>query len=463
MTLSLACPIPSAMGFGPFVPEPVARPPVRAITERFAQGLRNVIGIGARSQQIEGRATATCEAEAPTSARLDLAAPHGDPGAEAKRVFTDYLLSLDPTGEPPSEDAFEAVWSALGKALRTELIRRGLWHRPPSFLGVYGFSRWSERGSRLGHGDAIEELLADCYTAIFIHRLSALLIQLKTKPQIEGLVRRAIKNFLHDLQKRHDRLGFRVFKILQSAIKAALAAGELHVLAGDSRIRNTTALGVTPEVDPGALYSQDLEDIVEAWNDHLLPDLITANAGARQRVTDELRGLLLSLPDHGVDGFLVKQVIEPLKNDARHRWNVMRGVEEGETAIEGDDGELIRVVRKVHPDDGVEQRDRLRKLSACMATALDRRQAPPESRADLATLWEYLKSYDDPAAASRLAPQGAARPSSGRSRFPSVRKLAALLSISRGRLPALFRELESLVSACLENIAEGTSAGGEGR
>ena len=451
MSLSLAYPAGApAPGLQPFLPRVAAWRNARALAERLGRWLLNAIGVGANSEQARSRRAMARAADTAGRRRSAAAAP-GDQ-SDTSRVFTDYLLSLDPSGEPPGEEAFEAVWNALGKLLRTELIRRGLWQRPPSYLGVYGFSRWSERGSRLGRGDAMEELLADCYTSIFIRRQGSLLVQLKTKPHVEWLVVRAVKNFLHDLQKRHDRFGFRVFKVLQAAIKAALAEDELHVIAGDARIRNTTALGVTPEVDPESLWDHDLQPIVEGWNDTLLPELITANARARKRVIADLHRLLLELPAHGVDGFFVKQVIEPLKNDARARWHAMLEVEEGDTAIEEEDDGLIRVVRKVYPDDGVEQRDQFRKLSACITRSLDHLPAPAQTRADLKTLWEYLSTCDRPAANRRQGSRGAVETSSGSRRLPSVREIARRLGISRGRLPALFKELEALVTGCLETI-----------
>ncbi len=455
MTLSLAYPAQApALRLRPWLLETTAREGWLALAERLGRWLHNAIGIGAKSQQARGSGAATCEAQALAGGWQDPAHPAElDPGAQ--RVFTDYLLSLDPSGEPPGEQAFEAVWNALGQLLRTELIRRGLWQRPPSYLGVYGHSRWSERGSRPGQGDALEGLLADCYAAIFIHRQSSLLVQLKTKPHVEWLVVRAVKNFLHDLQKKHDRFGFRVFKILQAAIKGALSRGELHVIAGDARIRNTTALGVSPEVDPESLSDHDLEPIVESWNDSLLPELVTANAKARKRVIADLRGLLLSLPAHGVDGFFVQQVIEPLKNDARARWHAMLEVEKGDTAIESDDEGLIRVVRKVYPDDGVEQRDRFAKLSACVVASLDHLPAPAQTRADLKTLWEYLCTCDESAAGQASNGRMVTTTTTpGSRRLPSVREIARQLGISRGRLPALFKELEGLVSACLETITQ---------
>ena len=70
---------------------------------------------------------------------------------------------------------------------------------------------------------------------------------------------------------------------------------------------------------------------------------------------------------------------------------------------------------------------------------------------DLTTLWKYLCTYDDPAA------HGTAEP---RNRFPSMRKLARQLEIPRGKMPALFKELKSMVSVCQDIIAGDTAVGG---
>lgn len=287
------------------------------------------------------------------------------------QVFTDYVRSLDPSGEPPDAETFDEVWSALGRALGSELKKRGLWKSPPSYLGIYGFEHWTVAGSRPGRDDALEELLTSCYTHIFIRRLSGLRVQLKVKSSIEGLVFRGIRNFLHDLQKKHDPFGFRVFEILRSAVREALAAGELYVLAGDSRIRNDTALGFKPGVDAADFANAELEGIVRGWNDALLPDLITANAKARLRVIADVQSLISRLPSNDVDGFVFKQLIKPLKKDARARWSAMLEVAEGDTAIETDDDELLSIVRMVHPDTSVEDRDSFLKLSGCMAESLD--------------------------------------------------------------------------------------------
>ena len=425
------------------------------IVEYLATGW-SAIGAAATVSKASSRSTEACEAATPGYNQRPPANKRADrtrgkelgPTNPVKQVFTDYLQSLDPSGEPPDAESFDEVWSALDRALRSELKKRGLWESSPSYLGVYGFEHWTA-GSQPGHGDALEELLADCYSHIFIRRLGSLKVQLKVKPNIEGLVFRGIRNFLHDVQKKHDPFGFRVFEILRSAIREALAAEELFVLAGDSRIRNDTALGFTPEVDPADLAGTDLKDIVRGWNDTLLPDLITANGKARQRLIADLQSLLSKLPSVGVDGFFFKQLIEPLKNDAGARWCALLAVAEGETAIESSDEELLSIVRMVQPDTSVEERDSFEKLSGCMAESLDRLRQPARTRAHLSTLWEFLRTY---AADPKPDPQpqkDAVEPLSNPGRFPSARKLARLLRIPRDRLPELFQVVGDLVSRCL--------------
>ncbi len=83
-----------------------------------------------------------------------------------KRIFTEYVRSLAADIEPTEED-FDAVWKKLGDALRHKMVERSLWGAPPSYLGVCGSNSWSEK-------DAFEELLCDCYSFSFVHRLSGL-------------------------------------------------------------------------------------------------------------------------------------------------------------------------------------------------------------------------------------------------------------------------------------------------
>ncbi len=393
-----------------------------------------------------------------------------------RQVFSNYVRSLDSAGQPPDPQNFDDLWSALGQALRNELKKRGLWDTSPSFLGVYGYESWHSRAvvTHETSAQALEELLAGCYAHIFVRRLGGLKAQLAIKPNIDGLVFLGIRNFLHDLQKRHDPLGFRVFEILRSAIRGALKAGDVALLGGDRRIRNDTLLGVAgpsaPSVEGDAGSEERLEVTVKGWNDTLLPDLVTARGEARVLVIARLQSLVIGLPEDGFHSFTFKQIIEPLKNDARARWGALLDLEEGETALDSlEEGSPVMVRRtpaSAAPDVELEEHDSYDRLVSCVSERIDRRaRSAADSHAMtsggsaggevasgtqyLSRLWEFLHTRSgatrNPAAATaaRVEMAGASDDEQ-----LSARKLGKLLHIPRERIPSLFDSLRQLVDRC---------------
>ncbi len=378
-------------------------------------------------------------ASEPTAARMAGSNEAGE------LLFTGYVRALDPSGEPPDAESFEQVWAALGRVLISELKKRGLWDSPPSYLGVYGHGSWRSTGQEQLIGEALEELVAGCYSHIFIRRLGGLEAQLKVKPNIEGLIFLGVRNFLHDAQKRHDPLGFRIFDVLRRALNGALADGELVLLRGGRKLRNENVFGFDEGADPDGLAGEELGATVERWNDILLPDLVTARGKALERVVGILRNLVSRLAGRGFSAFTFKQLIDPLKNDARARWSALRSAEEGPTAIESD-GDLSILVRQIQPDTEVEDRDGFDKLSACMAESLERRQEAARTRAYQSALWQYLRGFALGAAGDGM---------------PSGRKLARHLGIPRDRLPGLFETLGEMVQACRVAISRKPANSGE--
>ncbi len=347
------------------------------------------------------------------------------------QLFTDYVRSLDPAGEPPDGENFGCCWRELRRLLVRELRKKGLLNSPPSYLGIHGAERWVESDwsvESIAPGtcqDALEELVAECYPYIFVSRLKRLLDHLRIKPSIDGLVVLNVRHFLYEAQKKHDPLGFRLFKILHAAVDTAVDAAVLFVLKGDPRIRNDTVLGFRPETDPGELPPVQLEEIVRQWNDVLLPEMVEGRGKARKWVVTSLRTFLARLPAEGVAGFTFRELIDPLKNDVRARWAGQFELARGETGIE--DGGAVPVVG---PDSGIEIRDGFRKLRQCVDESLDRLEAPPKTKGDLRTLW---REQHDRAEHGEHASQ---------------RKLAAELGIPRRRLSRLLSTLGELIEAC---------------
>lgn len=359
-------------------------------------------------------------------------------------AFTEYIRSLEPGGEPPPQERFEAFWVALRNAMIRELRKRGLWMTSPRCLGIYGPPGWSS-------GDALEELLVDCY-AFIISRLRGLKAQLEQKPDIEGLLALNIQHFLYETQKKHDPLGFRIFKILQAATREAIAEGALFVVEGDPRIRNDTVLAFAPQADAREVAEvASLREPVGEWSDDLLPDLILAFGRGLGRVRSKLKDHILDLGRLGIEAFRFGELIGPLKSEVRARWSAFWQHSEGTVAVEDDAGELVHLVRLVQPDTGFEERESFLRLLACVDENIERLEEPDPARAHLQRLWWYLRGC--------VAESSQDQPASSRADRtpPSRRRIASLLGIPRNRLTELLATLGRLVEACRADISGKTA------
>jgi hypothetical protein len=320
------------------------------------------------------------------------------------------------------------VREALRAALVGELRRRGLWNAPPSYLGVYGCATWEE---------GLEELLAECHAFVFVDRRRSLEAQLGVKPNIDGLVFLSVRHFVHERQREHDPLGSQVFQVLQAAVRGAVAAGELSVLAGDARIRNDTVLGFQPDADPAATAGAEaLRSAAARWNDDLLPDLVTLRGRRQEEVVERLHRHLAGLAGEGVVAFRFKDLIDPLKADVRRRWAALLEPAVGEAGVERGDDDATRMVRLVRPDIGFEERQLFRYLVACVLAAIERLDVSAGTRGYLTTLWQFLRVE---------AAGGRAEGGEGRL---SRRRIAELLDIPRDRLPELYATLGRLLQGC---------------
>jgi len=364
------------------------------------------------------------------------------------QVFTDYVRSLDPAGAPPDPETFERVLEPLRRELQRELKRRGLWDGSPRYLGILGHDRWLGPEG-IPRGGAMDELLADAYEFIFVVRLRSLVAHLEVKPQIEGLVRLNVRHLLHEAQKKHDPLGYRVFQIADAAIRQAVERGRLHIAAGGPAIRNETVLAFRADTDPGSLPPAQLEETVHRWNDDLLPELVTGRGKTREEVVADLRGRIEGLTDAGVEGFTFRELIDPLKHDARTRWRALHGLSDQETGFEGggaDEDETPQVVPLVHPDTSVEEDQQLSRLVECLEREVDEADETPTGKEYLAALWDFLRTWV----------------SEPHTELPSRRQQAALLDIPRNRMPGLYRSLQELVERCRRAISGKTPVSSSG-
>jgi hypothetical protein len=371
-------------------------------------------------------------------------------------VFTAFVRRQQ-GAETPDAALLHDAWNALQAALGAELKRRGLWHNPPAYVGVYGHDRWDAEetvGDPISHAwcrtrptqSALEELVTDCWAYVFSDRMRSLKLQLQEKDNIDGLVVRNVKNFLYERQKEHDPIGFRIFEQVKGAMADAISRRVLYVLGGDPRIRNNTVLGFEPSTG-FRLPAHDLGPTVVRWNDELLPGLVTAKGRRETEVLARLDRLLLELPKHGIHCFRFRDLVDPLKNDARQRWAAFLAREDSAGTVECAPDQ-IKVQRQALPDSAAESRQSLEHLSRCVSASIDRLEVDPRTRGYLASIWSYLRQHYGGATAGELADAKAGHDDETEDGLPSNRQLSQRLQIPRERLPKLRATLQQLVAKC---------------
>jgi len=149
--------------------------------------------------------------------------------------LSEYVRTLGPAGEPPGPADYDAARELLRADLVRVMVRRGLWSAPPRYLGVEGASHWTR--------ELLDELVSDCYVELFLRRLPALKNQLLARDDVGGVIVRGVRNFLHDLQRDNDPLGYKVYEILRDSLRRLHEAGKLRIVgqsAGKTRIHNGT-------------------------------------------------------------------------------------------------------------------------------------------------------------------------------------------------------------------------------
>jgi hypothetical protein len=369
--------------------------------------------------------------------------------SEAPGPFTCFVREWEP-GREPEPALASAMWSAFGRIVRQELRRRSLSEGSPQWLGVYGFRGWWEAS---GRGGPFEELLAEAYRYVFVERFAALKAQTLAKANIEGVVLASVRNFLHDRQRLHDRLGARLFEVLSLAVRRAVARGDLTVMAGSVKIGSSTVLAIgegAPSAGPSE--PETLASIVRRWNDDLLPDLVTASRADKRRLVEELARRLAELELVGVTAFRFGDLITPLKTDVRQRWAALLAPAEEEPPDDEDARGFRRLRRSFEPtfEDQVIAADRFAKLIDCADRAIEDSPEPERTRGYLRRILLFLRAFATEERAT-LAEEGGGDVD----RLPSFRRLADHLKIPRERLRDLLGTLKGFLVRCHDRVDGG--------
>jgi hypothetical protein len=218
------------------------------------------------------------------------------------------------------------------------------------------------------------------------------------------------------------------------------------VVDGSPTVRRDTVLSFRAGASPAdAARPGDLAPGVRAWNDDLLPDLITARGWEVRPLMARVGEHLLELPAAGFPVVRFQDLVDPLRYDVRARWRALWVRSQGgEPRREGREGETLSMLTGlVAPLANLEERESFRGLLDCLERGVEALPGRARSRQYLRRLQVFLRNY--------AADTGEAR--SEEEDLPSHRQLAQLLDIPRERLPGLFGTLRKLAEACRRRAA----------
>ena len=344
-------------------------------------------------------------------------APH--PHQDSTEVFLQFVKACA-SGKEPANLLVEKVWDRLRGFLMYEIRRRGLWNSPPTYLGVVGYPSWSDT--------ALDELVTELFSYVFIDRLRHLMIRAQTWPDLTGLVRHLVRDFVSEIQRRHDRIGYRVFQTLRTSIQMAVDRGELFILDDDQRLRSSTTLAFSTRATLPEPALVDLREKVLAFTPELLPDLVVALGPGARIVKERLMQLILALRNAGVMTFQLGQIATPMQEHIRAAWS---GIWHQEPLS----NPLSKVIEL---DRTFEDRMRFEKLVDGVGKRLLAAKVSAKDRAYLQNLWGFLLLQADSAEEN-----------------PSERRLAEFLGIPRARIAGLLETLRGFVRDCEFERPEG--------
>ena len=363
---------------------------------------------------------------------------HDSEDSKVDDVFTEYVRCLA-AGEELDQASHDEVWEYLRLLLVRELRRRGLWTAPTAYVGVVAQS-WREAG-------ALEELTADAFAFCILDRLQGLANQLRVRDNIRGLIVLNVRNFVTDRQRKADPLGFLVFGRLRRAIEGLVAKGRLFVRTLARRSRPTSTEQAKqpgpPRVDNGSVldfgrFPSPVADIdalqphAAAWNDELMPELVTGGGLAAQSVVARLGQCVAGLAKDGIQAFPLQSLAKALKDDARARWSTLWEQPQDRLPEDGEPG--APEVPVVRPDEVPDEHRFRATVLACVERMIGAVRQPKRQR-DLWTVWLFLRAtrIDNP------NPRA----------LPSFTRVGEALGLNRERVAQLLRQLEAWVRRCL--------------
>ena len=222
--------------------------------------------------------------------------------------FTIIIKKLNQDSCFLPESVFHSLLKTMAKALRERMSQRGLWKSKTNYLGYLSAGNWDQEAN------LFEEIVFDCYVFAIAKRIRSLRNAMQRFDNIDGLVYRNINNFLTELQRTHDPIGYAVAQNLICALQDAI---ELGVIIPDGlkkgKICNQTSFSFESSqmTDDPQLISKVLR------NNQTWLKLRLKLAKRNKRVQQQLCKLICAFKDAGIKYFRFKTLVNIMKNDVR--------------------------------------------------------------------------------------------------------------------------------------------------
>jgi len=222
--------------------------------------------------------------------------------------FTVLIKKLNKNSCFLPENVFHSLLQTMAKALRERMSMRGLWKSPSNYLGYPSSGHWNQDDK------LFEEIVFDCYVFAIAKRLKSLCNAMQRFDNIDGLVYRNINNFLTELQRNYDPIGYAVAQNAISAIEQAIESGAV-IPEGLRRgkICNQTSFSFESSklMDDPELISKVL------INNSKWLKIRLSLAKRNKRVQQQLCELICAFKDAGIKSFNFKTLVDIMKDDVR--------------------------------------------------------------------------------------------------------------------------------------------------
>lgn len=286
-------------------------------------------------------------------------------------IFTEHVRCRLEGAEPPP-----GILEHLRSVVVNDLRKKGLWSAPPKYLGYDG-SAWSD-------GEAIEDLVQDCYVTCILRNLANLAERLPYSHSIDGMVRKKVGWFISDLRRSNSGVSGRIFVNVRAASEALVIDGVAHCLddpiVGGSLVLHSAESGYVERDRLSQLFASDLETASLLKSCHRI---------CEESKLDLKRRIAASFAT-GLPGFRVNDFVAILEKAATTHSSA-RDAASAPAAVSETDSEGFRIqTRIIFSDTRYEDLEQVERWLALLAEEINASQRRPKVKERLHRVLSYL-------------------------------------------------------------------------